>query len=317
MHTPLILAFLAACAPETGTLQIFADAGPNLIGSTQDAYVFDGSDTEGAELFYAWRLGQVPDGSALGPDDLVDADSAAPVLIPDVAGQYEVILEACDVFGQCSESDTWAWATENGETRVAAPMANAGSNVNISLGTTASLVDAGSSGLGLSYVWSVTNKPGESILRNSDILRRTTASASALPDWEGTFTFRLRVTDSNGAFSSDFVNYVVGPGNAPPRAFAVAGASAAFVGDAIDLDGASSYDPSGEAITYRWSFYTKPGGSALSNSSISGRYTSNATFVPDVPGNYRLKLTVSDSMNTDISYTTTIVVSFADDDWPS
>ena len=312
MHTLLFLALSAACAPQEGSISV--DAGPSVVGTQDDTYIFDGSDTEGEGLRLSWRLTEVPEGSELGPDDLIDADTARAVLVPDVAGRYELSLEACDAFGQCSESGTWAWATENAETRVAVPVANAGNSMGVSLGTVVNLSGNGSGVGPLSYLWSAPVRPSCSWMVNSDIQRRTTNSASALPDCEGTFSFRLRVTDGAGISATDLVTYVVGPGNAPPRAIGAPSTTSAVLGDTITLDGTQSYDPSGDPITYRWAFYNKPANSSLTNSSISNRTSATASFVPDVAGNYTLKLIVSDGLNADVAVLTR--VSLVDDDWP-
>jgi hypothetical protein len=63
-------------------------------------------------------------------------------------------------------------------------------------------------------------------------------------------------------------------------------------GAVVTLDGSASTDPDGKyPLTYAWGFLSKPDGSgaALSDSTIV-----NPTFIADLPGDYRLALTVTD-----------------------
>ena len=298
---PLLL-LLTACAPEAAP-GLLADAGPRRTGPVGELFAFDASDSAGADLRFSWRLGRLPAGSTLSPDDILDADSPQALLTPDAPGQYELILQACDRFGDCDEESTWAWATENAETYVnAAPVANAGADRSVSLGALAMLNGRNSTsatGSPLSYWWRLRSAPAGSAFVSDDILGPTRDRPQVLPDAEGTFTFSLYVEDSAGGWDTDRVNVVVGPGDAPPRAVGSANATEVVLGDALDLDGSGSYDPEGAALSYVWSFTQLPAGSALSNTAISGRTSANASFIPDVAGAYAVRLIVRDSLNAD------------------
>jgi len=56
------------------------------------------------------------------------------------------------------------------------------------------------------------------------------------------------------------------------------------------LDGSKSVSPDGSALTYSWTFVSKPAGSTAS---LSGASTANPTFQPDKAGAYTIQLTVS------------------------
>jgi len=56
------------------------------------------------------------------------------------------------------------------------------------------------------------------------------------------------------------------------------------------LDGSKSVSPDGSALTYSWTFVSKPAGSTAS---LSGASTANPTFQPDKAGAYTVQLTVS------------------------
>ena len=66
----------------------------------------------------------------------------------------------------------------------------------------------------------------------------------------------------------------------------------------VDVDavvkvlGASSFDPEGEALSYRWSFDVLPMGA---KAQINNPTSENISFVPDIPGAYIVKLIVYDS----------------------
>lgn len=80
----------------------------------------------------------------------------------------------------------------------------------------------------------------------------------------------------------------------PPASTPVANAGpnqSVKTGALITLDGAGSTDPNGDALTYSWSFSSRPNGSAAV---LTNPTTLNPTFTPDVDGLYTAALVVSD-----------------------
>jgi hypothetical protein len=59
------------------------------------------------------------------------------------------------------------------------------------------------------------------------------------------------------------------------------------------LDGSGSHDPDGTALTYSWAFSSRPGGSSATLSSASAV---KPTFTADVPGDFVVRLVVSDGL---------------------
>jgi RHS repeat-associated protein len=136
----------------------------------------------------------------------------------------------------------------------------------------------------LTYSWEWVSRPAGS---HANLSGTTNAVATFMPDRKGTYTASLTVDDgeSTGAANVDVV--VV---NSPPVANAGPDQSVGVL-DAVTVSGEASSDVDGDPLTYEWSFLTRPAGSVASLS-IPSAVTQ--TFYPDVPGDYTLRLKVSD-----------------------
>ena len=78
--------------------------------------------------------------------------------------------------------------------------------------------------------------------------------------------------------------------NDPPLA-RIGSVQQAYTGDTVLLDGGKSLDPNGDAITYIWQLADKP---QTSKAEISELKVEKPVFTPDVQGEYRVRLIVSD-----------------------
>jgi hypothetical protein len=77
----------------------------------------------------------------------------------------------------------------------------------------------------------------------------------------------------------------------------------------VSLSGANSYDPDGDTLDFVWFFTTQPPLSQLNDDAIVGRYSMDASFVPDAAGYWAIALQVSDGAFTSAPATVGFTVS--------
>ena len=167
------------------------------------------------------------------------------------------------------------------------PVANAGQNQTVYVGSTVQLDGTGSTdpqGYALTYQWSFVSVPNGS---TATLNTPTSSTPTFVADKAGTYTAQLIVND--GHSSSSPAQVVISTQYAPPTANAGANKSVTN-GATVQLDGGHSTDPSGLPLTYQWTFTSIPTGSAAVLSSTTGV---NPTFVVDKVGNYVVQLIVN------------------------
>ncbi|WP_020604775.1 PKD domain-containing protein [Spirosoma spitsbergense] len=186
------------------------------------------------------------------------------------------------------------------------PTANAGTDITANLGQKVNLSGALSKdpeGTALLYTWSFKTKPANSVVT---IQNMSSVTADFTPDQTGTYVITLLVTDDHNQSATATVNVMVNlPGHAPT---ASAGTSLTTTyGNKVVLDGSASADADGDKLTYKWSFKTRPAGSAASLP-ITNDTQAKAEFEPDATGQYVLTLTVSDGIWPAVSADVTVTV---------
>jgi len=130
----------------------------------------------------------------------------------------------------------------------------------------------------------------------------STISPTFIPDVKGNYEIQLLISDSTFS-DTDIIAITVS--NTSPIADAGPDQIISEIGNLVTLDGSASSDTDGDSLTYSWTITAKPVGSIAD---LIGASTVSPTFMPDVNGNYAIRLLVSDSTvsNTD---TVTIAVS--------
>lgn len=187
------------------------------------------------------------------------------------------------------------------------PVANAGSNQTVPIRQPVSLDGSASTdpdnNTPLTYAWSFVSRPAGSAATLSNA---NTSLPSFTPDAVGNFIVQLVVTDSLGAASAPAA-VTVSTVNSAPIADGGPDQAITLIGTTVQLDGRTSYDPDGDAITYMWTLTQKP---ANSMATLSNSSSSMPTFVADKNGDYFATLVVTDSRG-EASASDSITISFS------
>ncbi len=251
------------------------------------------SDVDGDSLTYAWSLTSRPAGSSA---TLTAPTSVNPSFVADRPGTYVAQLIVND--GQASSTPASVVITTDN----AAPSANAGPDQTVPLAALVQLTGAASSdpeGQPLTYAWSLTSRPAGS---TAALDNPAAASPRFTADKPGSYVAQLIVSDGTLASAPDTV--VISTLNSRPVADAGA-PQAVDTGSTVQLDGSGSRDADGDALTYAWSFTTRPAGSAAA---INPTNAQRPSFVADLPGTYVAQLIVSDGALASVPVTVTITV---------
>jgi len=292
LHHANIISVELRSAPGSGfTLQIgdgggnaapIADAGPDQTVALGAIVTLDGgrsSDADGDSLAFRWRFTSRPAGSTA---TLSDPTAIRPLFQVDRAGTYTVELVVNDGTTD-SAPDTVQISTQNSR-----PVANAGPDQTVPVGTTVTLDGSRSSdvdGDTLTFRWAFTTRPAGSTATLSD---PTAMRPSFIVDHAGTYVVELVVNDGHVDSAADAVQ--VSTQNSPPVANAGPDQTA-FVGTTVTLDGSGSTDVDGDALTFRWALTTRPTGSTAV---LSDPAAIRPTFLVDRPGAYTAQLIVND-----------------------
>ena len=259
-----------------------ANAGPDQSVYVGDTVTLNGSgssDPDGDLISYSWAFTSAPPGSTA---TLNNPTLLKPSFTVDKAGTYVISLTVND--GKLSSPiDTVTISTIN-----VAPVANAGPDQSVYVGDTVTLNGSGSSdpdGDLISYSWAFTTKPPGSAatLSNATVVKPTFSVDKA-----GTYVISLTVND--GKLSSPIDTVTISTINVAPVANAGPDQNV-IVGNIVTLNGSGSSDADGNALTYKWSFTTKP---SHSKAVLGGATSANPTFTADKAGMYVVSLIVND-----------------------
>jgi transcription elongation GreA/GreB family factor len=264
-----------------------ANAGNNqnvTIGSTVTLDGTTSSDANNDSLTYKWTLQSKPSNSSAVISPIT---SAKPTFKADLAGTYVATLVVSD--GKAN-SDL-AVVSILASVANSAPVAKAGVNQNVVVGTSITLDGTASSdanGDTLTYRWSLLYKPSTSLATlSSTSFSKPTFTADAV----GTYVASLIVNDGKADSAAVASTTVIAEAlNVAPVANA-GPAQTVLIGSTVSLTGAASSDANADKLTYKWVLTTKPTGSTASLSSSSAV---SPTFKADVEGVFVASLIVND-----------------------
>jgi uncharacterized protein len=265
-----------------------ANAGLDQTVTVGNTVTLQGSGTDqdpGDALTYAWTFVSRPSGSAAV---FTNGNQATATFVADVAGAYTARLTVSD--GRDPRTDD-ALITANPVSTNHPPVANAGLDQTVTVGNTVTLQGSGTDqdpGDALTYAWTFVSRPSGSaaVFTNGN-----QATATFVADVAGAYTARLTVSDGKDPRTDDALitaNPVVI--NHPPVANAGLDQTVT-VGNTVTLQGSGTDQDPGDALTYAWTFVSRPNGSAAV---FTNGNQATATFVADVAGAYTARLTVSD-----------------------
>lgn len=275
-----------------------AAAGQKLSAKTTAVVALDGSassDADGNLLTYRWTMTSRPAGSTAA---LKESTSVRPTFTADRSGTYVISLVVYDGLVDSAPALVEVIAVAEN----IAPVANAGPDQSVTVGATVRLdgrLSTDANGDQLTYRWSLDVRPSGSTAQLAD---RESATPSYVADKAGRYTASLIVSDGKLVSNVATVSITVAALNAVPVANP-GGSKSTVVGTAVLLDGSASYDPDGDAMTYRWTIVSRPSSSAAA---IASPTTAFAQFTPDVTGSYVLGLTVGDGRLTSATSHVTI-----------
>ncbi|MGV3768275.1 MAG: PKD domain-containing protein, partial [Chitinophagaceae bacterium] len=243
-------------------------------------------DSDGSISSFNWSKVSGPSAGTLS-----NGASSSASLAGLVAGTYVYELTVTDNDGASSKDQVKITVNPAPVPNVA-PVANAGSDITITLPVNTATLNGTSSydsdGSISSFSWSKVSGPSAGTLSNG-----TSSSASLAGLVAGTYVYELTVTDNDGAYSKDQVKITVNPAPVPnvaPVANAGSDITITLPANTATLNGTSSYDSDGSISSFNWSKVSGPSAGTLSNGS-----SSSASVAGLVAGTYVYELTVTDN----------------------
>ena len=238
-----------------------------------------GTDSDGSIVSYQWTQVSGPEAATL-----TNTNTSTVTVKINIAGVYFFRVTVKDNEDATAYAD--AKLTVNAATVTQAPTANAGPNKSITLPVNATTLNGSGSdadGTISSYSWSKVSGPSATLTNGN------TANLSLSNLLEGTYVFRLTVTDDDALTGSDDVIVTVLPPvvNTPPVANAGPDKVLTLPTNSLNINGSGS-DNDGGIITYLWTKLSGP------SATITNATQAVVTISNLVEGKYTFRLTVTD-----------------------
>jgi len=298
-----VLGILPGTGCSTSNTPPVANAGVTQNVSVGSLVTLDGSgsrDVNNQSLTYLWQMTTTPAGSLAA---LSSSTNAKPTFTADIAGTYTITLVVNDGKANSTVSTVSVYASVSNS----APVANAGPNQSITVGSVVTLDGTASTDANrdpLTYKWSLSNVPtGSGAALNATYSPNPRFTA----DMVGTYTAILTVNDGKADSLSSVVVITASAANSAPVANAGL-AQSVKLNDTVTLDGTGSSDANNDFLTYKWTLITKPTGSSAA---LSSGTSSKPTFRADVAGTFVASLIVNDGKVDSQAAATTVSVATA------
>ena len=265
-----------------------ANAGINQNVTLPAIVTLDGSASSDANrdpLTYKWALVTKPAGSSAALSSTI---SAKPTFTADIAGSYVASLIVNDGLIDSTVTTT----TVTAAVANSAPVANAGTNQNVTVGTLTTLDGSASTDAdrdALTYTWTLFSKPTNS---TATLSSTATPKPTFTPDLAGAYVTSLVVNDSKVTSSTGAVTVTAATANSAPVANAGTNQSVT-TGAVVTLTGSGSTDANNNTLAYLWTWASKP---TNSTAALSSAATASPTFTADLAGTYVANLVVNDGI---------------------
>ncbi len=187
---------------------------------------------------------------------IANANVAATSVSNLVQGTYRFCLKVTDNAGLFATDTTTI--VVNAAPVTVPPVANAGGAILITLPANSATLNgsatAGTNSIA-SYSWTKVSGPAQYTIANTNA---ALTSVSNLV--QGTYNFRLQVTDSKGLTAADSMILVVNPATVTKTSGVNAGDNVTITlpANSVTLDGSSSYDPNGKINAFKWTKISGP-----------------------------------------------------------
>lgn len=199
------------------------------------------------------------------------------------------LISGTNINVTATEGMQWLEVTyEEEEVENIPPVANAGTDQSITLPTDEVTVNGSGStdadGTITTYLWTKISGPSTFTITNPNV-----ASTTITDLVEGTYVFRLTVTDNDSDTDTDDITVTVNPLIIPPTAVAGSDQTITLPTSSVSVNGSGSSDADGSIVSYLWARVSGPVAYTITNPT-----NVSTTITGLIAGVYVFRLTVTD-----------------------